>query len=79
MFAAKGTGVKPRRLLRVVLATVGSRGNIQPMLALGQRLLAQGIGPVIAAPPKQGHFYLPSRRRTGAGSYSLIISTFATR
>jgi UDP:flavonoid glycosyltransferase YjiC (YdhE family) len=40
-----------QRSLRVVLATVGSRGDVQPMLALAQTLLARGHHPVIAAPP----------------------------
>jgi vancomycin aglycone glucosyltransferase len=35
----------------VVLATVGSRGDVQPMLALAQALLARGHVPVVAAPP----------------------------
>ena len=37
--------------LRVVLASVGSRGDVQPMLALAQALVARGHVPVIAAPP----------------------------
>lgn len=37
--------------LRVVLATVGSRGDVQPMLALAQTLVARGHVPVVAAPP----------------------------
>jgi len=36
--------------LRVVLATVGSRGDVQPMLALAQALRARGHVPVVAAP-----------------------------
>lgn len=43
--------MKPSRSLRVVLAAVGSRGDVQPMLALAQTLLARGHVPVIAAPP----------------------------
>jgi vancomycin aglycone glucosyltransferase len=39
------------RSLRVVLASVGSRGDVQPMLALAQALLARGHHPVVAAPP----------------------------
>lgn len=39
------------RSLRVVLAAVGSRGDVQPMLALAQALAARGHVPVIAAPP----------------------------
>ena len=39
------------RSLRIVLATVGSRGDVQPMLALAQALLARGHVPVVAAPP----------------------------
>ena len=37
--------------LRVVLATVGSRGDVQPMLAIAQLLVAHGHTPVVAAPP----------------------------
>lgn len=37
--------------LRVVLATVGSRGDVQPMLAIAQALDGLGHVPVIAAPP----------------------------
>lgn len=36
---------------RLVLATIGSRGDVQPMLALGQTLRARGHQVVIAAPP----------------------------
>lgn len=41
------TNIQP---LRVVLATVGSRGDVQPMLALAQALHARGHVPVVAAP-----------------------------
>jgi UDP:flavonoid glycosyltransferase YjiC (YdhE family) len=37
--------------MRVVLATVGSRGDVQPMLALAQAFIARGHAPLIAAPP----------------------------
>ncbi len=37
--------------LRVVLATVGSRGDVQPMLAIAQVLVAHGHTPLVAAPP----------------------------
>ena len=40
-----------RRSLRVVLATIGSRGDVQPMLALAQTLRQRGHMPVVAAPP----------------------------
>jgi len=40
-----------RRSLRVVLATIGSRGDVQPMLALAQTLQQRGHMPVVAAPP----------------------------
>lgn len=43
--------MKPGRPFRVVLATVGSRGDVQPMLALAQALVARGHAPVVAAPP----------------------------
>ena len=39
------------RPLRIVLASVGSRGDVQPMLALGQTLRARGHAVLIAAPP----------------------------
>ena len=37
--------------MHVVLATVGSRGDVQPMLALAQAFVARGHVPLIAAPP----------------------------
>lgn len=37
--------------MRVLLSSVGSRGDLQPMLALGLGLRARGHDPVIAAPP----------------------------
>lgn len=40
-----------RRRLRVVLATMGSRGDVQPMLALALALRARGHVPVFCAPP----------------------------
>ncbi len=43
--------VNPTRSLRVVLATVGTRGDVQPMLALAQALAERGHVPVLAAPP----------------------------
>ncbi len=43
--------MKSHRPLRVVLASVGSRGDVQPMLALAQTVLARGHHPVVAAPP----------------------------
>lgn len=43
--------MKSNRSLRVVLAAIGSRGDVQPMLALAQALLARGHRPVVAAPP----------------------------
>ncbi len=43
--------MKPHRSLRVVLATVGSRGDVQPMLAIAQALREHGHVPVLAAPP----------------------------
>ena len=39
------------RPLRVVLASVGSRGDVQPMLALAQTLRARGHAVLITAPP----------------------------
>jgi UDP:flavonoid glycosyltransferase YjiC (YdhE family) len=36
--------------LRILLATVGSRGDVQPMLGLAQTLAARGHVPVVAAP-----------------------------
>jgi UDP:flavonoid glycosyltransferase YjiC (YdhE family) len=43
--------MNPNRSLRVVLATVGSRGDVQPMLALAKAFIARGHVPLIAAPP----------------------------
>lgn len=43
--------MKPSRSLRVVFATVGSRGDVQPMLALAQSMVARGHVALIAAPP----------------------------
>ncbi len=43
--------MNPSRSLRIVLATVGSRGDVQPMLALAQALAGRGHVPVVAAPP----------------------------
>jgi UDP:flavonoid glycosyltransferase YjiC (YdhE family) len=37
--------------LRLVLATVGSRGDVQPLLALGQTLRQRGHRVLVAAPP----------------------------
>jgi vancomycin aglycone glucosyltransferase len=54
------------RPLRVMLATVGSRGDVQPMLALAQEFAARGHTAVFAAPPNfewwvrsQGFEFLP--------------------
>ncbi len=43
--------MSPKRSLRVVLATVGSRGDVQPMLALAKAFAACGHAPLVAAPP----------------------------
>ncbi|HEX7441954.1 MAG TPA: glycosyltransferase, partial [Caldimonas sp.] len=43
--------MNPHRSLRVVLATVGSRGDVQPMLAIAQTLVGRGHVPIVAAPP----------------------------
>lgn len=37
--------------MKVVLASIGSRGDVQPMVAIAQALAARGHRPVIAAPP----------------------------
>ncbi len=39
------------RSLGVLLATVGSRGDVQPMLALAQAFAERGHRPLVAAPP----------------------------
>lgn len=39
------------RALRVVLAAVGSRGDVQPIVALAQELVTRGHAPTVAAPP----------------------------
>lgn len=41
----------PARSLRIVLAAIGSRGDVQPALALAQALAERGHVPVVAAPP----------------------------
>ncbi len=46
----------PDRPLRVVLASVGSRGDVQPMLALAQTLRARAHTVLIAAPPNFGNW-----------------------
>lgn len=43
--------MSPRSGLRLVLAAVGSRGDVQPLLALGQQLRQNGHAVLIAAPP----------------------------
>ena len=48
--------MNPDRSLRVVLATVGSRGDVQPMLAIAQTLVRRGHVPLIAAPPNFEHW-----------------------
>lgn len=57
----RNRGPSATRPLRVVLATVGSRGDVQPMLALAQALVARGHVPVVAAPPN----FEPWVRRLG--------------
>jgi UDP:flavonoid glycosyltransferase YjiC (YdhE family) len=37
--------------MRVVLPSIGSRGDVQPMVAIAQALVARGHHPVLAAPP----------------------------
>lgn len=51
MHPAFSSDMNLNRSLRVVLAAVGSRGDVQPMLALAQTLAARGHVPVVAAPP----------------------------
>lgn len=48
--------MSPRPALRLVLASIGSRGDVQPMLALGQRLRQRGHRVLIAAPPNFAHW-----------------------
>ncbi len=43
-------GMGSNRPLRVVLAAIGSRGDVQPMLALAQALAARGHESIVAAP-----------------------------
>jgi len=40
--------------LKILLTSIGSRGDVQPMLAIAQALAARGHHPVIAAPPDFG-------------------------
>ncbi|HWH40499.1 MAG TPA: glycosyltransferase [Usitatibacter sp.] len=37
--------------MKVILATIGSRGDVQPMVAVAQALASRGHEPLIAAPP----------------------------
>ncbi len=43
--------MSPTRSLRVVLASVGTRGDVQPMVALARALAARGHVPLLLAPP----------------------------
>ena len=53
--------MNPNPSLRIVLATVGSRGDVQPMLALAKAFVAHGHVPLIAA-PSGGNLVQPARR-----------------
>jgi UDP:flavonoid glycosyltransferase YjiC (YdhE family) len=48
--------LSPQPGLRLVLAAVGSRGDVQPLLALGQALRQRGHAVRIAAPPNFAHW-----------------------
>jgi UDP:flavonoid glycosyltransferase YjiC (YdhE family) len=48
------SGMPNPRSLRILLAAIGSRGDIQPMIALGQAASARGHRPVVAAPVNFG-------------------------
>ncbi|RYZ15021.1 MAG: glycosyltransferase [Alphaproteobacteria bacterium] len=39
--------------MRVLLSTFGSRGDVEPMVALGASLIAQGAEAIVSAPPDQ--------------------------
>lgn len=56
--------------MKVLIMTLGTRGDIQPFLALARGLLAAGHGVVLAAPQ-------PQRRLTVAG-LAAAITTAAT-
>jgi UDP:flavonoid glycosyltransferase YjiC (YdhE family) len=43
--------MQPARSLRLVFAAFGSRGDVQPMVALAQAAAARGHHPLVAAPP----------------------------
>lgn len=40
--------------MRVLISAIGSRGDVQPMLVLGETLRARGHDVTIAAPPNFG-------------------------
>ncbi len=52
-----------RMLLQILLATVGSAGDVYPVISLGRRLLARGHQPVIIANP----FFQPLVAAAGVG------------
>jgi UDP:flavonoid glycosyltransferase YjiC (YdhE family) len=41
------------KLMKIVLATFGSRGDVQPMLALSLALISKGHDVLLAAPPEK--------------------------
>jgi UDP:flavonoid glycosyltransferase YjiC (YdhE family) len=59
--------------VKAVLATIGSRGDVQPVVALAQALIARGHGAVIAAPPD----FEPWVRSLGIGFAGLGIDVNA--
>src|SRR3954468_14631557 len=42
---------KTGALMRVLLSTIGSRGDVQPLVALGSELRALGHDPMLCVPP----------------------------
>jgi UDP:flavonoid glycosyltransferase YjiC (YdhE family) len=55
--------------MRVLLAPYGSRGDVEPLVALGLALLARGHQALVVAPEDFAHFIpdqgLPYRRGNG--------------
>lgn len=47
--------------MRVLLSTFGSRGDVEPMVALGASLIAQGVDAIVSAPPDQEFIDLLAR------------------
>jgi UDP:flavonoid glycosyltransferase YjiC (YdhE family) len=49
--------------MKIVLATFGSRGDVQPMLALSLALKSKGHDVLLAAPPEKAAWEKGQRRK----------------